>query len=49
LWATAQTVEDARRELYDALDGWITVDNLASYLHQPDIGIAGGVEKVSQD
>ena len=49
LWATGETVEDARKELYDALDGWITVNNLVSYLPLPDIGIPVGVEKVSQE
>ena len=49
LWATGETVEDARKELYDALDGWITVNNLVSNLPLPDIGISVGVEKASQE
>ena len=45
LWASGKTIEDARAELYDALDGWLTVNYWVSKLDLPDIGIRFGTEE----
>jgi len=45
LWATGKTVEDAREDLYHALDGWLTVNSFVSLMPPPDIGIPLGFEK----
>jgi hypothetical protein len=34
-----------RAELYDALDGWITVNYVISQLELPDVGVQFGVEE----
>ena len=35
LWATGPSVEDARTDLWDALDGWLFVTNIVSQLPPP--------------
>lgn len=35
LWATGPNVEDARRDLYHALDGWLYVNAFVSKLKPP--------------
>jgi predicted RNase H-like HicB family nuclease len=45
LWASGPTVEDARTDLYDALDGWLTVNHFASQLELPDVGVRFGIDK----
>jgi predicted RNase H-like HicB family nuclease len=37
LWATGETIEDAREELHSALDGWISVHAIAGQNRLPDI------------
>ncbi|MGH7913842.1 MAG: type II toxin-antitoxin system HicB family antitoxin [Candidatus Binataceae bacterium] len=37
LWAQGATVEDAREDLYSALDGWISVEVLVAQNHLPEI------------
>jgi predicted RNase H-like HicB family nuclease len=46
LWASGQTIEDARAELYDALDAWLTVNYVISQLELPDVGVQFGAEKL---
>lgn len=48
LWATGPTVEDARKELYEALDGWLSVNFFVSRLPPPDIGLSIGVEESAE-
>ena len=38
LWATGETVEDARKDLSNALDGWITVHLIIGKNRAPDVG-----------
>ena len=38
LWANGATVEDARNELYEALDGWLYVNLFVSKTPLPDVG-----------
>jgi len=45
LWASGPTIEEARAELYDALDGWVTVNYVISRLELPDVGVQFGVEE----
>jgi len=45
LWASGATIEDARKELYEALDGWLSVNFFVSRLPMPDIGLSFGIEK----
>jgi len=37
-WANGATVEDARNELYEALDGWLYVNLFVSKTPLPDVG-----------
>jgi predicted RNase H-like HicB family nuclease len=37
LWATGATIEDARKDLHEALKGWMTVNAFISRLPVPDI------------
>lgn len=49
LWASGPTVEGTRRELWKALDEWLTMNFLVSQLPPPDIGVTlGVVEKVQE-
>ncbi|MFZ1121652.1 MAG: type II toxin-antitoxin system HicB family antitoxin [Candidatus Binataceae bacterium] len=45
LWASGPTIEEARAELYDALDGWLTVNYVISKLDLPDVGVQLGAEE----
>jgi len=45
LWASGASVEEARAELWQALDGWLTVNFFVSQLPPPDIGVRLGAEK----
>lgn len=38
LWATGPTIEEAREELWNALDGWLYVNAFVSQLPLPDLG-----------
>ncbi len=38
LWANGPTVEDARDDLYEALDGWLYVNLFVSKTALPDVG-----------
>ncbi|MGH7949513.1 MAG: type II toxin-antitoxin system HicB family antitoxin [Candidatus Binataceae bacterium] len=43
LWASGATIEDARRELWTALDGWLYVNALVAHLPLPELaGSAAG-------
>jgi predicted RNase H-like HicB family nuclease len=46
LWASGPTVEEAREDLHDALDGWLTVNFVISQLELPDIGVPFSAEKL---
>jgi predicted RNase H-like HicB family nuclease len=46
LWASGPTVEEARADLHDALDGWLTVNFVISQLELPDIGVPFSAEKL---
>ena len=48
LWAVGPSIEKARGQLWEALDGWLTVNFFVSQLPLPDIGISLGVEKVPE-
>ena len=51
LWASGSTVEDARRDLLEALDGWIEVC-VKTGQRLPDIdtvSLHDGLKKVAQD
>jgi predicted RNase H-like HicB family nuclease len=37
LWASGPTIEDARKDLFHALDGWISVHVIAGQNRLPDI------------
>lgn len=37
LWATGPTVEDARTDLWEALDGWLFVAGVVSHLAPPPL------------
>jgi predicted RNase H-like HicB family nuclease len=37
LWATGATMEDARNELFDALDGWLYINAFVSQLPLPEL------------
>ena len=45
LWASGPTIEEARAELYDALDGWLIVNYVISKLDLPDVGVQLGAEE----
>ena len=38
LWANGPTVEDARDDLYEALDGWLYVNLFVSKTSLPEVG-----------
>ncbi len=38
LWATGPTIEEAREELWNALDGWLYVNAFVSQLPLPGLG-----------
>ncbi len=46
LWATGPSVEEARADLYDALDSWLTANFSISGLAAPDVGAPFGAEKI---
>ena len=48
LWASGPTIEEARADLYEALDGWLTVNYLITQNPPPDIGTPFGVEKIAE-
>jgi predicted RNase H-like HicB family nuclease len=47
LWPAGASIEEARAELYDALDGWLTVNAFISKLPLPDIGVRLTAEKIT--
>jgi predicted RNase H-like HicB family nuclease len=48
LWATGKTIEDARKDLYEALDGWLTLNFVVSQMPLPDIGVSLRAEKLAE-
>lgn len=49
LWATGANVEDARNDLYSALDGWLYVNSFVSGVKPPELDDAsfGPPQKVA--